>query len=98
MRGGGMSQKREKQKMFKSIPIGMVAYSRNCMGKPQLRTIYLPVERCAEASVDKNTRPARSRNWAETQASRWPMAAVAAGRHGSEPVRALSLASLGGEQ
>jgi hypothetical protein len=51
--GGNMCKKRDNEKTQASIPIGFAAYSGDCYSRPQLRTIYLQVDRASAPSASQ---------------------------------------------
>lgn len=56
--GERMFKKRDDERTQAPIPMGFVAYTGDCFSRPQMRTIYLRVDRPArQATVRRRDRP-----------------------------------------
>jgi hypothetical protein len=64
-----MDKKRDDERTLASIPIGIAAYTGACLSGPQMRTIYLRVEREAGSDLGGGSRRASVRGAARPIAS-----------------------------
>ena len=55
--GESMFKKRDNQRTQAAIPVGFAAYTGECFSRPQMRTIYLRVERPAREATARSARP-----------------------------------------